>query len=433
MGKIRNKNRILFGFKSVPYPLRADGVSVRYFPIIEYLARRHDVDLIVIPGREEELLNLGGLKKHCRKIFVLQDPQRFQHNIFAKFLTYANFLLPWTPPISVVSHNGSEVSRGIIEATNKEHYDTVVWAGGYLLPNLLAALPSMSVGKVFVDFIDSPYLWSIRREESVFRIRLLEQYEQWKTRRWEGDVIGRADGTIYISRVDAEAVPTGNAPMDKRHVIPNGINIPAEVSKESVSLPSPNIGFLGTMGYPPNIEAVEWLYKQVFVPLRVNHPNLTLIVIGRYPSQSILDLGKQPGVIVTGGVEDIWAYINAIDVFLFPLLRGAGLKNKILEAMYAGRPVVTTEIGNEGIDAIPGKEFVLGRTAEDFQREAIRLLESPQERLRMGNSALAFVKDKFSWAPILSSYENITLGHIPESDPECNPKRDPVETASGNR
>jgi glycosyltransferase involved in cell wall biosynthesis len=341
--------------------------------------------------------------------------------------------LPWTPPISVVSHNGSKVTRGIIEATKKEHYDTVVWAGGYLLPNLFAALPSMSVGKVFVDFIDSPFLWSIRREENIFRFRLLEQYEQWKTRRWEEDVIGKAAGTIYISRVDADATPSRHAPMGKKHVVPNGINIPSGKKTERASLPSPNIGFLGTMGYPPNIEAVEWLYKEVFAPLRKIRADLTLVVIGRYPSQSILELGTQPGVIVTGGVDDIWAYINAIDVFLFPLLRGAGLKNKILEAMYAGCPVVTTKIGNEGIDAVPGKELVLVRTPEDFQREALRLLDSPQERLRMGNWALAFVKEKFSWGPILSTYENITLGHIPEIDPESKPEGDPLATATGSR
>ena len=427
------KKRILFVFKSVPYPLRADGVSVRYLPIIESMADRHDIDLIVIPGRAEDLLNLDGLKQYCRKVSVLRDPQQLQHNIFEKILTYANFLLPWSPPISVVSHGGSEVIRGIIEATRQTHYDVVLWAGGYLLPNLFAALPSMSVGKVFVDFIDSPFLWSIRREENIFRSRLLEQYERWKTRRWEGDVIEKADGTIYISSVDAEAVPPRQAPMKKRHVVPNGINIPTVVSKEIVSLPSPNIGFLGNMGYLPNIEAVEWLYKEVFVPLRKIRPELSLIVIGRCPTPSILDLGKQPGVIVTGGVDDIWAYIHAIDVFLFPLLRGAGLKNKILEAMYAGCPVVTTKIGNEGIDADPGNELVLARTPEDFQREALRLLDSPQERLRIGNSALAFVKENFSWGPILSNYENITLGHVPEGDPESKSEGDPLATASGSR
>ena len=378
------KKRILFGFKSVPFPLRADGVAVRYLPIIEYMAQRNEVDLLVISRVAEESQNLDGLRSYCRKIFVLQDPRRSHKNLLTKCQTYANFLLPWTPPLSVVAHGGAMVTRGIAEATRGEHYDAIVWVGSDLLPCLMVALPSMSVGRVFIDFIDSPTLWVSRSKEKIFRNKLMDRYERWKTCRWEGDVIRRAGGTIYISQVDAEAVPSGHAPMEKRHVVPNGINLPSGVNTERASLPSPNIGFLGNMGYPPNIEAVEWLYKEMFVPLRKSHPDLTLVVIGRYPSQSILDLGEKPGVIVTGAVDDVWPYINGIDVFLFPLLQGAGLKNKILEAMYGRRPVITTEIGNEGIDAVPGQEFVLCRTPEDFQREAIRLLNSPEERVRIG-------------------------------------------------
>ena len=427
------RKRILFGFKSVPFPLRADGVAVRYFPIIESMARRHDIDLVVISGREEELRNLEGLKPFCRKISVLPNPRLSHKNVLTKCGTYAGFLLPWTPPLSVVAHDGSRVTRAILEQTRGERFDAVVWVGADLLPYMLGALPSMSVGKVFVDFIDSPTLWASRSKERIFRNKLLDRYERWKTSRWERDVIRRADGTIYISRVDAEAVSSRHAPVEKKHVIPNGINIPPGVNAEHASLPSPNIGFLGNMGYPPNIEAVEWLYKEVFVPLRKNHPHLTLVVIGRYPSRSILDLGEMPGVIVTGGVDDVWPYINGIDVFLFPLLQGAGLKNKILEAMYARRPVVTTEIGNEGIDAVPGKDFVLCRTPGDFQREAIRLLNSPEERVRMGSSGHALVAEKFSWDPILAAYEYLTLGIVPSAEPGSKPQMDPKTPVMGNR
>ena len=434
MNTNNKKKRILFCFKTVPFPLRADGVSVRYLPIIEYMARRHEVDLIIIANQEaEEVCNLDGLRPYCRKIFVLPDPRKSSHNRFSKWITYAKFMWPWAPPLTVVAHDGARVTNGIVDATKREHYDAVVWAGGDLLPHLMDALPSMSVGKTIVDFIDSPFLWATRRKEKTFRYKLLERYDQWKTCRWEGDVIRRADDTIYISRVDAEAVPSGYAPMEKRHVVPNGINIPCGKDAGRASLPSPNIGFLGTMGYTPNIEAVEWLYKEVFVPLRKIYNDLTLVVIGRYPSRSIRDLGEKPGVIVTGGVDDVWPYINGIDVFLFPLFRGAGVKNKILEAMYAARPVVTTEIGNEGIDAVPGKEFVLGRTPEDFQREAIRLLNSREERVRMGNTASSFVKEKFSWAPILSAYENLTLGHVPASGPEDHPQGEPLAHVEGSR
>jgi glycosyltransferase involved in cell wall biosynthesis len=413
------RKRIAFVFKLVPFPLRAHGLSVRYLPIIQFLSRSHDIDLIVINGNENELRHIEGLREYCRKISVLPDPKRSSYHMFSKGRTYANFLLPWTPPLCVMAHGGSVVTRGVVEAIKGEHYDAIVWVGGELLPNLMDALPSISVGRVVVDFIDSPFLWAIRRKENIFRIRLLERYERWKTCRWEGEIIRKVDGTIYISRVDADAVPSRYGPTTKRAVIPNGVNLPAEGSTRTVTYPSPNIGFLGNMGYSPNVEAVEWLHKEVFIPLRQIRPDLTLVVIGRYPSEAIRKLGNEPGVIVTGAVDDIWEHISAIDLFVFPLLRGAGLKNKIIEVMYAGRPIVTTKIGNEGIDAVEGRDLVLCETPDDFQREASRLLGSPRERARIGTSAQAFVKENFSWDRILRVYEDLVLGRLPEGEQEC--------------
>jgi glycosyltransferase involved in cell wall biosynthesis len=95
------------------------------------------------------------------------------------------------------------------------------------------------------------------------------------------------------------------------------------------------------------------------------------------------------------------------------------VKNKILEAMYAGRPVVTTEIGNEGIDAVDGRDLVLCRTPDAFRREALRLLGSPGEKARLGTLAQAFVKKKFSWDGILRAYEDLVLGRLPEGEQEC--------------
>jgi len=404
------KKRLLFGFKSIPYPLRADGVSVRYLPILEYLGRRHEIDLIVIDGRMEKEPLLEGLRPHCRKIVYLRSPRRTRHRVDVRAATYLKFLLPWTPPLSVTGHGGTSLTRQLVEAAAGERYDAAVWVGGDMLPHMLNAAASMAVARLYVDFIDSPYLWAVRREAGVFGVGPIDRYERWKTKTWERKVVRETDGTIYISRVDADAVPVRNGLAGKRRVIPNGINLPDETGAPRALLPTPNIGFLGTMGYAPNAEAVEWLHAHVFLPLKDVLPELSLVVIGRYPTAAVRELGKKPGVIVTGEVADIWEYIHSVDVFVFPLLRGAGLKNKVLEAMYARRPVLTTAIGNEGIDAVSGEQLVLCAKGEEFQREALRLLRSPEERIRLGTAASTFVSGKFAWDPILAAYEAIVLG-----------------------
>ncbi len=278
------------------------------------------------------------------------------------------------------------------------------------MPHLMSALPLESVGKVLVDFIDSPSLVKMRWKEVTFRFGLLERYERWKTIRWEGEVIRKSDVTLYISDVDSRTVPAGLTPGKERHVIPNGVDFGSYSNGKMERIASPSIGFLGNMAYPPNIEAATWLFEEVFLPLKKRIPDISLILIGRDPVDSVLRLREHPGVTVTGTVDDIWPYVNSVDLFLYPLWTGAGLKNKILESMYAGRPVLTTPIGNEGINAVDGRDLLICRDSGKFQEETLRLLNSPEDRQRIGEHAREFVLQGFAWPPILKAYEEIVTG-----------------------
>jgi glycosyltransferase involved in cell wall biosynthesis len=417
MGLQSKKKSVLMGFTLLPYPLRAQGVSVRYLPIIEHLSKKYEIDFIIITGIEIEKKNVKYLQKYCRRISIIPDTKYMEHGLIRKLITYSKFLLPWNPPTTFISHYGQSVTQGIRNATKNQHYMAVIWVGWYLLPNFISALASISTEKVLVDFIDSPSLWAKRCKDKIFGVDIFERYEKWKIKKWESKIINEVDSTIYISEIDANTISSSLTPGKSRRVIPNGINMGVYTTKSNPDISSPNIGFLGNMSYGPNVEAVHWLYEQVFMPLRRTVQYLSLIIIGRDPVISIQELGKNPGVRVTGTVDDIWPYVNSVNIFVFPIWSGAGLKNKILEAMYARRPVVTTEIGNEGIDAVGGQELALCRTSEDFQREAMRLLGSPEERDRMGASAHLFVEEKFCWDKILQTYENLILGSIQESKP----------------
>jgi len=136
---------------------------------------------------------------------------------------------------------------------------------------------------------------------------------------------------------------------------------------------------------------------------------LTLYIVGKNPVESIISLSNDKNVIVTGTVENIWPHVNAIDVFLFPLKRGAGMKNKLLDVMYASRPVVTSAIGNEGINAASGKELLICDTADDYIRETEKLLLSEVLRQRIGEAARQFVTTNYCIENITRDYEKIVL------------------------
>jgi Glycosyltransferase len=402
--------KIIMFFPRVPYPLRDHGISVRYFPIIEYLSKSHVLDLVIFRAHPDKKKSYEVLRKYCRNVSYVQNPKYLAHGTCSKLMTYCRFAVPWSPPLAPVAHGPGKIQRVITEQAGKDRYDVLLWVGALFLPHLQSVMPLKNVGRYIVDFIDSPSLIKERWKNNSFRFESLERYELWKTIRWEGEVIRKMDETIYISAVDSRTVPEKKTAGKRRNVVPNGVELGSYTAGKIDGIVSPSIGFLGNMGYHPNIEAAHWLYEKVFLPIRREFPGLSLIVIGKDPVDSVRELGSEPGVVVTGTVETIWPYINSVDVFVFPLLRGAGLKNKILEAMGAGRPVITTAIGNEGIDAVDGKDIAIRATPEEFQMEAIRLLRSADARQAMGDSARRFVRDRFSWDRILPRYEEIVIG-----------------------
>jgi glycosyltransferase involved in cell wall biosynthesis len=402
--------KIIMFLPRVPYPLREHGISIRYFPIIEHLSKSHTLDLVLFRPNPDEKESYEELRKYCRNVSYVQNPKHLADGVFSKLMTYCRFAVPWSPPLTPVAHGAGEIQRVIAEQAGKDRYDVLLWVGALFLPHLLSAMPLNSVGRYIVDFIDSPSLIKKRWEKDLFRFESLERYELWKTIRWEGEVIRKMDETVYISDVDSRTVPENLTAGKRRNVVPNGVELGSYTAGKVDGIVSPNIGFLGNMGYRPNIEAVHWLYDKVYLPIRSEMPGLSLIVIGKDPVDSVKELGSEPGVLVTGTVEDIWPYVNSVDVFVVPLLRGAGLKNKILEAMGAGRPVITTAIGNEGVDAVDGKDIAIRETPEEFRMEAVRLLRSADARRAMGDSARRFVRDRFSWDRILPRYEEIVIG-----------------------
>ncbi len=419
--RINPGKKILIFFPMIPFPLRQHGISIRYFPILQHLSRDHTLDLVLFHPRLEVEGRVEVLRRICRNVSVFQDPRYSPHGIFQRFSTNAKYGVPWAPPFSLVAHGGFDIERIIREQAGKDRYDVLLWVGAFLLPHLVSALPMKTVDKVFVDFIDSPSLIRKRWKSGSNRHEFAHRYELWKTIRWEGEVIRKMDETIYISDVDARTVPEAMTPGKRRRVIPNGIDFGTYTSGKAGGIASPNIGFLGNMAYHPNVEAVHWLHREVFLPLKEKTHALSLSIIGRDPLEPILELGEQQGVGVTGDVEDIWPYVNAVDIFVFPLWTGTGVKNKILESMFAARPVITTPIGNEGIDAVDGRDILICRDPDQFRKETARLLDSPEERRRIGESGRDFVRQRFLWPPILEAFEEIVTGRRNHPPAERSP------------
>lgn len=183
--------------------------------------------------------------------------------------------------------------------------------------------------------------------------------------------------------------------MEKEiYVVGNKVEIPDDilVSKhESDGI----LVFVGKMNYEPNVVAVTWFAEHVLPKLLVTYPNLQFQIVGAHPEKRILRLSDNPNIQVTGFVESIEPYFQRATIVVAPMLTGAGIQNKIIQAMSYGCCVVTTSIGAEGL-TINHNEIAVWDD-EDKMVNGIKLLLSDREkRASMGKVARKYVMDNLS-------------------------------------
>jgi glycosyltransferase involved in cell wall biosynthesis len=167
------------------------------------------------------------------------------------------------------------------------------------------------------------------------------------------------------------------------------------------------IGFLGHMGYPPNISAVLRLHDRLFLPMKKEIPELRLKIIGHWPGSEIRAL-ESDDVEVTGTVESIWPHLAEVNVMVFPMEIGGGLQNKILESLAADRAVVTTSISAIGCGEKGLEYLVVADTDEDLRAATLALLRDSSRRseaVGKGRELLRF----FDWDEILPRYEKVVF------------------------
>jgi glycosyltransferase involved in cell wall biosynthesis len=159
------------------------------------------------------------------------------------------------------------------------------------------------------------------------------------------------------------------------------------------------------MDYWPNIDAVTWFADRIFPAIRDKMPAAQFTVVGSRPTQAVLALARQPGVVVTGAVPDVRPYLAHAACCVAPLRIARGVQNKVLEAMAMARPVVASPQAAEGIRARAGQEFVLAADEAEF---AAAVLAQMQSRNRaMGEAARARILTDYNWDRNLSVVDGL--------------------------
>ena len=245
-----------------------------------------------------------------------------------------------------------------------------------------------------------------RRQASRGLKRLLLQMEERRVRDFEATEYSRFDRVVVVSERDREALATLN-PRLQVEVIPNGVDADFYAPDPSVSPDPARIVFTGVMSSPGNIVAAEFAARHVLPLIRNVRLDARLALVGRAPHSRVCGLASLDGVEVTGEVPDVRPWLTGSRAFLCPMMTGTGIKNKLLEAMAAGLPCVTTPLGLGGLDVEHGRELLVADTAESLAAHLLHVLADDGLAARLGRSARAYVRARHSWVVTARRYEGL--------------------------
>jgi glycosyltransferase involved in cell wall biosynthesis len=192
---------------------------------------------------------------------------------------------------------------------------------------------------------------------------------------------------------------------DKRILLDMGVTSPIDTFSPALELPQEAVTvkentdclFVGAMDRPENYEGVRWFISEIWDKIRHEIPDAKFIIAGSKPPEWLKVINRDD-IEVTGFVENLDVYYKKAAVFIAPLLSGAGVKFKIVQALAYGLPVVTTEVGAEGINE-SNEEFFAKVTENpaEIAAEVIRLLKNDSYRESIGLKARKLALEKYDF------------------------------------
>jgi len=412
------RQHILFLTPQLPYPPE-QGTAIRNFNLIRQVSRHFGVSLLSFADRSPQPQHLATLQQFCQNIWTVPVPSWPLKKRLRLLLSSAD------PDLAhrLRSSTFSSVLRRIL----KDHpFDALQIEGLEMAPYGLEAQswPEVSSPPLIFDAHNAEYV--LQRRAFTASLSTVKRWPaaiyslvQWhRIRRFERLVCQQAWAVLAVSQLDAQALKK-LFPALRPLLVPNGVDTSLYHPglRDSLPLEHPALVFTGKMDFRPNCEAAQWFIKAVWPHIQAQIPKVHLYIVGKNPPPQ-LQRFQSPQIHITGYVKDILPYFGGADVYIVPLLVGGGTRLKVLEAMAAALPIVSTQLGIEGIPLQNEKHALIAQDAPSFARKVIYLLKNPRTAQSLGQAARAFVQKRYTWEvvtlPLLKLYTSLpykTRGH----------------------
>jgi len=400
--------RILFLTPQLPYPPQ-QGTAIRNYNLMLQAAAKNEVHLLSFSDGEPSQEQLATLGRICASVNTVPASSRTRtQRLRAALFSPLPDLALRLRSLALTQ----ELERSLVAVK-----PSLIQIEGLEMTAALAEYaPTATSPWLLYDAHNAEYLLQKRMylADAAHLSRwptALYSYLQWKRlSRYEAGVCRRANQVLACSPSDAAALRVISPGVDPL-VVPNGVDIeqyrPGAVSP--LDLGQQALVFTGKMDFRPNVDAMLWFVNSVLPLIKARSPRVRLYIVGKNPHPRLDTLRPVEGVTLTGYVEDVRPYIEGASVYVVPLQSGGGTRLKVLEAMGMGKALVTTTLGGEGIDAEPGRVWLVADRPAAFAEQVLALLADQGLAARLGQAAREFVTSHFDWhivtRPLVALYD----------------------------
>lgn len=286
-----------------------------------------------------------------------------------------------------------EFSHELVKLLNEKTFDVIQLEGLYLCP-YIPVIRKHSQARIAYRAHNIEYeIWERTAKLSEgLRSKYLRNLSR-RIKRFEESYLNTYDLLVPITDRDGIILDKlGNT--KPRHTSQTGIDF-ASLVPTAKKLEFPSLFHIGALDWAPNQEGLIWFFNQCWPKIHEQNPDLKFYLAGRNAPDWFAKLIKKDGVVYLGEINDAYDFINSKAIMIVPLFSGSGMRIKIIEGMALGKPIVTTDIGTEGIPTENGRNILIANDVDQFVDAVMRLINNRELADRIGKSAIGFIQEKF--------------------------------------
>lgn len=305
-------------------------------------------------------------------------------------------------PLTVLNYASKEVAAALSKLLAEESFDAVQLESVHLLSYLDTIRNAPRRPAIVADWhnVESELMARYAAQTQNPAKRLVALRTAQLLRKAEQKLLSEADVHLVVSERE-KILLNRRAPGAEVHVVPNGVDTTAfeGVAAERFATGGAartTVLYVGSMDYHANVDAVMWFAREIWPLIAPQFPELVFTIAGRNPGPSVRALASAD-IQVTGSVDDVKPYYAAAAAVVVPLRVGSGTRLKILEAMAAGVPVVSTTLGAEGLNATNGQQLLIGDTPDGIAAALTGLLQNPAKARALAHAGKTLVESQYDW------------------------------------